>query len=171
MEDESSGKKSNLLPSFFLIIMGIFAKFAAALTAIPSAVIGGMTTFLFTSVAVSGIAIIARGVPFNRRNRFILTAGLAIGYGATLVPTYFSSVFTYAGPNRALQGFLDAIELVMETGFAVTALVTVILNLALPAEMEDTDTVAEATEDEGRGGVRMKQSSADGSRDGEEKMA
>jgi len=29
--------------------MGIFAKFAAALVAIPSAVLGGMTTFLFTA--------------------------------------------------------------------------------------------------------------------------
>ena len=32
--------------SFFLIIMGIFSKFAASLVAIPSAVLGGMTTFL-----------------------------------------------------------------------------------------------------------------------------
>lgn len=149
--------------------MGIFSKFAAALTAIPSAVIGGMTTFLFTSVAVSGIAIITRGVPFNRRNRFILTAGLAIGYGATLVPTYFSSVFTYSGGDKALQGFLDAIELVMETGFAVTALVTVILNLALPEEVEETASVVETSE-EARGVMRPK-GSADGSRDGEEKIA
>ena len=45
-----------------------------------------MTTFLFASVAVSGIRIISK-VPFNRRNRFILTAALAPGFGATLVPT------------------------------------------------------------------------------------
>ncbi|KAH8196471.1 hypothetical protein TruAng_009369 [Truncatella angustata] len=122
---------------FFLIIMGIFAKFAAALVAIPSSVLGGMTTFLFTSVAVSGIAIITKGVTFNRRNRFILTAGLAIGYGATLVSNYFSSVFTYSGDNHALTGFLDAIVLIMETGFAVTAIVTMILNLTLPEEIED----------------------------------
>ncbi len=119
--------------------MGIFAKFAAALVAIPSSVIGGMTTFLFCSVAVSGIAIIARGVPFNRRNRFILTAGFALGYGATLVPTWFNLVFTYSGDNKGLQGFLDAIVLVMETGFAVTAMVCMILNLTLPDEIEDTD--------------------------------
>ncbi|KAI0546995.1 purine permease [Xylaria curta] len=124
---------------FFLIIMGIFAKFAAALVAIPSAVLGGMTTFLFCSVAVSGIAIICRGTPFTRRNRFILTAGLALGYGATLVPTYFDKVFTYDGDNRSLRGFLDAIGLVLETGFAVTALITIILNLALPEEIEETD--------------------------------
>ncbi|KAI0106806.1 Xanthine/uracil permease [Daldinia grandis] len=132
---------------FFLIIMGIFAKFAAALVAIPSPVLGGMTTFLFCSVAVSGIAIIARGVPFTRRNRFILTAGLAIGYGATLVPTYFANVFSYSGENRSLQGFLDAIVLIMETGFAVTAFVCIILNLALAEEIEETDEKLVATDD------------------------
>lgn len=125
--------------SVFLIVMGVFAKFAAALVAIPSAVLGGMTTFLFCSVAVSGIAIICRGTPFTRRNRFILTAGLALGYGATLVPNYFNKVFTYDGDNKGLRGFLDAITLVLETGFAVTALVTIILNLTLPEEVEETE--------------------------------
>ncbi|KEZ42883.1 Uric acid-xanthine permease [Scedosporium apiospermum] len=122
---------------FFLIVMGIFAKFAAALVAIPSSVLGGMTTFLFCSVAVSGMAVIARSVPFTRRNRFILTAGLTIGFGATLVPTYFDTVFTYHGPNTSLRGFMDAIEIVMESGFVVTAFICMILNLTLPEEPED----------------------------------
>lgn len=132
-----ANRKAGYACCFFLIVMGVFAKFAAALVAIPAAVIGGMTTFLFCAVAVSGMAIIARGMPFNRRNRFILTAGLALGYGATLVPTYFDNVFTYAGDNKSLQGFLDAIVLVMETGFAVTAAVCMLLNLTLPEELED----------------------------------
>lgn len=59
--------------------MGIFAKFAATLVAIPSPVLGGMTIFLFTAVAVSGMAIINRGTLFDRRTRFILTAGLVLG--------------------------------------------------------------------------------------------
>lgn len=129
----------------FLIIMGLFAKFSASLVAIPSSVLGGMTTFLFCAVAVSGMAIVSR-VPFNRRTRFILTAGLAVGYGATLVPTWFAYVFTYEGNNRALRGFYDAIVLVMETGFAVTAFVTMILNLMLPHEIEDTDEAVEGDE-------------------------
>lgn len=70
---------------FWLLVMGIFAKFAASLVAIPSSVLGGMTTFLFAAVAVSGIRIIST-MPFSRRNRFVLTASVAIGYGATLVP-------------------------------------------------------------------------------------
>ena len=42
-----ANRKAGYAACFFLIIMGIFSKFAAALTAIPSAVLGGLTTFLF----------------------------------------------------------------------------------------------------------------------------
>lgn len=116
--------------------MGVFSKFAASLVAIPSSVLGGMTTFLFSAVAVSGIRIIST-VPFTRRNRFILTAAMALGFGATLVPTWFSYVFTYEGDNKALIGFFNAIELVMETGFAITAFLSLGLNLMLPEEIDD----------------------------------
>jgi hypothetical protein len=68
---------------------------------------------------------------------------------------WFSYVFTYSGDNRALVGFYNAIELILETGFAVVALVTVILNLVLPEEIEDEETpeltandVDEAKDDE-----------------------
>ena len=134
--------------------MGIFSKFAAALVSIPSAVLGGMTTFLFAAVATSGIRIIST-VPFTRRNRFILTASLAPGFGAILVPTWFSYVFTYTGGNTAKQGFFNAIVLVMETGFAVAGFTAMILNLILQEEIEDEaksitandeDAVADAKE-------------------------
>ncbi|KPI35286.1 Purine permease [Cyphellophora attinorum] len=131
-----ANRKAGYCCCLFLIIMGVFAKFAAALVAIPSPVLGGMTTFLFSAVAVSGIRIIST-IPFTRRNRFILTAALAVGYGATLVPTWFNYVFTYDGGNRALIGFMNAITLVMETGFAVTAFLALFLNLFIPEEVDD----------------------------------
>ncbi|GLI79796.1 hypothetical protein PoHVEF18_008137 [Penicillium ochrochloron] len=122
-----------------LIIAGIFAKFAAAIVAIPNPVMGGMKTFLFASVVISGQAIVSK-VPFNRRNRFILTASMALGYGATLVPTWFSHVFG-ATDNKNLEGFENAIELVLETGFAVTAFVAMLLNLIMPLEIEEIGAV------------------------------
>ena len=121
---------------FFLLIMGIFSKFAAALVSIPAPVLGGLTTFLFSSVAVSGIRIIST-VPFTRRNRFILTASMGIGFGAILVPNWFSYVFTYKGDNRGKEGFFNAIVLVLETGFAVTGFLSIILNTILPEEVDD----------------------------------
>ncbi|KAJ4291799.1 hypothetical protein N0V90_009694 [Kalmusia sp. IMI 367209] len=101
--------------------------------------LGGMTTFLFSAVCVSGIRIIST-INFTRRNRFILTAGLTIGLGATMVPNWFAFVFTYDGPNRSLLGFYNAIELVMETGFAIVAFINLALNLILPEEIEDEET-------------------------------
>jgi len=133
-----ANRKAGYAACFWLLIMGIFAKFAAALVAIPSAVLGGMTTFLFAAVVASGIRIIST-MPFTRRNRFILTASLAVGFGATLVPDWFDYVFTYSGDNNGLIGFFNAIQLVCETGFAMVAFLSLILNLVLPEEDEDEE--------------------------------
>jgi uracil-xanthine permease len=131
-----ANRKAGYCCCLFLIIMGVFSKFAAALVSIPSPVLGGMTTFLFCAVAVSGIRIIST-VPFTRRTRFILTSALAIGIGATLVPTWFSYVFTYDGTSAGKSGIIDAVVLVLETGFAVTTFMAVILNLIIDEEIED----------------------------------
>ena len=132
--------------TFFLLIMGIFAKFSAAITSIPKPILGGMTSFLFCAVAVSGIKIICT-TEFTRRDRFILTAVLVPGFGAMLVPTWFSNVFGYSGDNRSLQGFLDAIVLVMETGFAVTGFLAVILNQFLPQVPDEIEEINEVVID------------------------
>lgn len=61
-----------------------------------------------------------------------------------MVPDWFSYVFTYTGDNHALSGFFDAIILVMESGFAVTALISIILNQLLPEEsdLEEVQSLA-----------------------------
>lgn len=126
----------------WMIVMGIFSKFAGALVSIPKPVLGGMTSFLFTLVAVSGIKIISTA-QLLRRDRFILTASLLPGFGSVLVPNWFDHVFTYNGNNSALKGFLNAIVLVMETGFAVTGFLGVILNLLLPEDEDDIEEILE----------------------------
>lgn len=128
--------------AFFMIVMGIFSKFAAAIVSIPKPVLGGMTSFLFTSVAVSGIKIIA-STEFTRRDRFVLTASLLPGLGAILVSDWFDNVFTYSGDNTSLQGFYNAIVLVLETGFAVTGFVGLVLNLALPQIDDEIEEINE----------------------------
>jgi hypothetical protein len=59
--------------------------------------------------------------------------------------SWFSYVFTYTGPNQGLLGFMDAITLVMETGFAVTGFLALFLNLILPEEIEDEGELPEDT--------------------------
>ncbi|KAH3680327.1 hypothetical protein WICMUC_000394 [Wickerhamomyces mucosus] len=125
---------------FFLLVMGIFSKFAGALLSIPKPVLGGMTTFLFTSVCASALAIISK-CRFTRRDRFVLTASLVFGLGATMVPDWFDYVFTYDGDNKSLKGFYDAIILVCETGYALGGIIGVFMNLILPQEDIDYENL------------------------------
>ena len=47
-----------------------------------------MTSFLFCLVAISGIKIIST-TEFTRRDRFVLTAAVLPGLGATMLPNWF----------------------------------------------------------------------------------
>lgn len=123
---------------FWLLIMGVVGKFSAAIVAIPRAVIGGMTTFLFTSVAVSGLAIIGRS-SFNRRDRMVLAVALVFGFAGLLEPTWFSKVFTYKGSNSGKKGFINAIVIVVETPYAICGVVGAIANLLLPQQDDAED--------------------------------
>ncbi|KAL4784081.1 permease family-domain-containing protein [Aspergillus varians] len=157
-----ANRKAGYCCCFFLVIMGIFTKFAAALVAIPSSVLGGMTTFLFSSVAISGVRIMC-SLDWSRRNRFILTASFAIGMAATLVPEWFSYVFTYKGDNHALEGLLQAVELVMANGFAVTGFLGLLLNLILPDDVENEGSAVLVMDDVPRVGEEQGQGDFEGS--------
>ncbi|KAJ1562318.1 hypothetical protein HK405_013499 [Cladochytrium tenue] len=128
----------------WLLIFGIFAKFAAVFIAIPDAVLGGMTTFLFASVATSGIRVLSF-LKWTRRDRIIVAGALTIGLGNYLVPTWFSYIITYAGDNLALTGFLDAIEIIVSSGFVSGSFIAIILNLILPY---DADIYGKETDEE-----------------------
>lgn len=96
----------------FLFLMGIFGKFAGVFLAVPDAVLGGMTTFLFSTVAVAGIRILSY-LKWTRRDRFIVSAAMTIGLGVNLVPNWFNYVLTYSGSNQSLRGFLDSIQVIV----------------------------------------------------------
>ncbi|KAI8333452.1 permease family-domain-containing protein [Chlamydoabsidia padenii] len=118
-----------------LIICGIFGKISAAFLAIPSPLIGGMTVFLFASVAASGIRILGY-LDWTRRDRVIIAASLSIALGVSMVPDWFSHVLP-TSTNTALQGFYDAIDTVVSTGYIMAGIMSVVLNLILPYDSPD----------------------------------
>jgi uracil-xanthine permease len=119
---------------FFLIIFGIFSKISALFVAIPDALLGGITTFLFANVVTSGIRILCF-VKWTRRSRFIVACTLTIGLGATLLPEWFSSVVPNSS-NSILQGLIEGVNIVMSTGFCIGAFVAILLHLILPIDDE-----------------------------------
>ena len=74
-----------------------------------------MTTFLFASVATSGVRVLAYN-RFTRRDRFVLAAAFSFGIGDLLVPDIFTHLFDgVANPNKGLQGLFDSITIILST--------------------------------------------------------
>lgn len=120
----------------WLVVFGCVGKWTATVGAMPSPVIGGMTTFLFASVGVSGLAIIAKS-SFSRRDRVVLTLTLVFGFGSFLVPTWFQGVFTYKGDNTGMKGFIEAIVIVMQTPYCLAGVIGCLANLLIPEQDDD----------------------------------
>lgn len=113
--------------------MGIFGKFGAVFGSMPPSVLGGMQVFLYSTIVVAGIKVLSL-VEFTRRNRFILTAALGIGFMDIVSPSWFAKILAYEGSNVRLQGFEQGINLMVETPFIISAVVGVVLNFVLPRD-------------------------------------
>ncbi|PWN90148.1 Xanthine/uracil permease [Acaromyces ingoldii] len=130
-----ANRRAGYFCCFFLILFGILGKISGAILAIPNSILGGVTTFLFASVAVSGLSILQK-VELNRRNRFILGLSLSLGLGNLLVPKW-ATYFLPETSNKALEGFYLSIEIIIETPFLICAIVGGIANLILPYESDE----------------------------------
>ncbi|KPV72973.1 uncharacterized protein RHOBADRAFT_17422 [Rhodotorula graminis WP1] len=122
----------------FLILFGILAKISGVFLAIPNSVLGGVTTFLFASVAVSGLKILSTA-SFSRRDRVILAAALSFGLTTMLVKDWTSYIFTYKGGNAALKGFMNSLIIILSTPFLIAGIIASLLNATLPLDADDED--------------------------------
>lgn len=130
-----ANRRAGIVCAALLIICGVFGKISAAFLAIPSPLIGGMTVFLFASVATSGIRILGY-IEWTRRDRVIVAASLALALGVSLVPDWFSYVLP-TFENEALQGLMEAVDTVISTGYIMAGIMSILLNLVLPYEKEE----------------------------------
>ncbi|KAH6683972.1 putative purine permease [Halenospora varia] len=143
-----ASRRAGWCASAFLVLMGVFGKFGAVFGSMPPSVLGGMQVFLYSTIAVAGIRVLGL-ISWTRRNRFILTASLGIGFIDIVQPTWFNQILDYSGPNVHLQGFEQGLNLIVETPFIVAAVIGVFLNLVLPSDKSEMDRKVR----EGNGGV------------------
>lgn len=132
-----ASRRAGIVCASLLIICGVFGKISAAFLAIPSPLIGGMTVYLFSSVATSGIRILGY-LAWTRRDRVIIAASLAIALGVSLVPTWFDNVLP-TFDNEALQGLMEAFQTVVSTGYIIAGIMSIFLNLVLPYDNTDSE--------------------------------
>jgi xanthine/uracil permease len=113
--------------------LGIFGKFGGVFAAMPSTILGAMQVFLYATIAVSGLRILAT-IGWTRRDRFILSASLGMGLMDILAPQWFADVLPSQTNNTSLDGFIQGINLIVETPFILTMLVGVLLNAIMPRD-------------------------------------
>lgn len=106
-----------------MILAGIFPIFGALLATLPDAVLGGCTIMMFGTIVVSGLQMVGK-CGYSQRNTTIVALSLSIGIGFTQVPEIFD-VF----PQIVRSVFA-------ENCVAVVFVVSIILNLVLPKDME-----------------------------------
>lgn len=143
----NASRQSGYMCAFILFLMGVIGKFGAIFVAAPSSVIGGFSTFLFGTVATSGARILGYAT-WTRRDRFIGSVMFAFGLAALCVPDWFSHIFTYKGDNTGLKGLIQAVIMIVEEPYLISALLGVLLNACLPDEIPDepAQTVEEKRE-------------------------
>lgn len=73
----------------FLVVVGFFPYLSLVLLTIPDCVMGGIMVVLFGSIAVIGIKMLA-SIGFSEKNTIIAAVSLALGFGITLVPDFFT---------------------------------------------------------------------------------
>lgn len=110
-----------------MILAGLFPVFGTLLATLPDAVLGGCTIMMFGTIVVSGLQMIGK-CGYSQRNITIVALSLSVGLGFTQVPEIFA-VF----PKIVQTVFA-------ENCVAVVFLVSIILNLILPKNMDADNT-------------------------------
>ena len=118
--------------AMFMILAGFIPPIGAFFSSIPESVLGGCTLMMFGTIVVSGIEMLARA-GFTQRNIIIIALSLAIGIGFTSV----TEAEIWAIFPKMIQDIFSG------NCVAVVFVVSIILNLVLPKNME-IEKLAEA---------------------------
>ena len=105
----------------FLLLAGVSPKFAAVLTTIPQCVLGGATITVFSTIAMTGMKLIA-SQDLTVRNTTIVGLSAALGVGISQA-------------SAALSQFPAAVTMIFgKSPVVIATLMAVLLNLILPKE-------------------------------------
>ena len=110
------------LGALFLVLCGLIPKVGAVVAAMPISVLGGGVIVMFGMVVSAGVNMLST-VTWNRRNMIILAMSLSIGLGLQAVP-------------KSMQHLPDSLEMLMVSGLLPAALISVVLNLVIPKDID-----------------------------------
>lgn len=110
-----------LIAAVIILIAGLFPKFSALLTTIPSCVLGGATIMVFASIAMTGIKLVFTE-NMGPRNTLIVGLAVALGMGTVQVG---GALDTFPAWAKTVFGSSPVV---------IATCVAIILNVVLPKE-------------------------------------
>ena len=147
-----ASRRAGVCCGLWLIALGVLSKISGIISSMPDAVVGGMTTFLFCNVFVSGLSVVSKADLNSRRNRIILAISMGVGLGVTAVPWIFGDqregggtapFWPCTGPfregadcNKGERGIRDGILILLTTPYSIGTLLAMFLHAILPTDME-----------------------------------
>lgn len=155
-----ASRRAGVCCGLWLIALGVLSKISGIISSMPDAVVGGMTTFLFCNVFVSGLSVVSKADLNSRRNRIILAISMGVGLGVTAVPWIFGDqregagtapFWACTGPfregadcNKGERGIRDGILILLTTPYSIGTLLAMFLHAILPTDMEVVGYSADA---------------------------
>ena len=155
-----ASRRAGVCCGLWLIALGVLSKISGIISSMPDAVVGGMTTFLFCNVFVSGLSVVSKADLNSRRNRIILAISMGVGLGVTAVPWIFGDqregggtapFWPCTGPfregadcNKGERGIRDGILILLTTPYSIGTLLAMFLHGILPTDMEVVGYSADA---------------------------
>jgi NCS2 family nucleobase:cation symporter-2 len=147
-----ASRRAGVCCGLWLIALGVLSKVSGIISSMPDCVVGGMTTFLFCNVFVSGLSVVSKADLNSRRNRIILAISMGVGLGVTAVPWIFGDqrassgtapFWACTGPfreggdcSKGEQGIRDGILILLTTPYSIGTLLAMALHAILPTDME-----------------------------------
>ena len=110
-----------LIAAIIILVAGLFPKFSALLTTIPSCVLGGATIMVFASIAMTGIKLVFTE-NMGPRNTLIVGLAVALGMGTVQVA---GALDTFPAWAKTVFGSSPVV---------IATCVAIILNVVLPKE-------------------------------------
>ena len=155
-----ASRRAGVCCGLWLIALGVLSKISGIISSMPDCVVGGMTTFLFCNVFVSGLSVVSKADLNSRRNRIILAISMGVGLGVTAVPWIFGDqregggtapFWPCTGPfregadcNKGERGIRDGILILLTTPYSIGTLLAMFLHGILPTDMEVVGYSADA---------------------------
>jgi NCS2 family nucleobase:cation symporter-2 len=155
-----ASRRAGVCCGIWLIALGVLSKISGIISSMPDCVVGGMTTFLFCNVFVSGLSVVSKADLNSRRNRIILAISMGVGLGVTAVPWIFGDqrgsagtapFWACTGPfreaadcNKGEKGIRDGILILLTTPYSIGTLLAMFLHGILPTDMEVVGYSADA---------------------------